>query len=144
MTKRDLVIKKLGFLQEHLVRLRQRRGHSLAEFAANRDLQDATGMSFIAAVQEAVDLSLHIATGEALGMPGSFNEGFALLASNSILPNELAERLSDVVRVRHRVVHGYASVDFARFWRELPDGIQTLEQFSAALAKWLGDPPKER
>jgi len=142
MTKRELVIKKLGFLQEHLVRLRQRRGHSLAEFAADRDLQDATGMSFIAAVQEAVDISLHVAAEEALGMPGSFTEGFALLASNAILTNELAERLGDVVRVRHRVVHGYASVDFARFWRELPEGIDALQRFSAALAKWLGEPPR--
>lgn len=139
MIKRDLVIKKLGFMQEHLVRLRQRRSHSLAEFLADLDLQDATGMSFIAAVQEAVDISLHVAAEEALGMPGSFKEGFALLASNSILANELAQRLSDVVRVRHRVVHGYASVDFARFWNELPDGIDALEQFSAAIAKFLGE-----
>lgn len=60
MTDRSLVTKKLGLLREHVLRLRERRRPTLEEFARSRDLQDATGMSFIAGMQEAIDIALHL------------------------------------------------------------------------------------
>jgi uncharacterized protein YutE (UPF0331/DUF86 family) len=141
MTDWALVTKKLGPLREHALRLRQRRRPTLAEFAANRDLQDAAGMSFIAGLQEAIDIALHVAARRALGQPGAYAEAFDLLGRNSILDPGLARRLGDLVRVRNRIVHGYASLDFERFWRELPAGIDALDEFAASIARWLGPPP---
>jgi uncharacterized protein YutE (UPF0331/DUF86 family) len=132
-----LVTKKLGLLREHILRLQQRRRPTLAEFAASRDLQDATGMSFIAGMQEAIDIAMHIVSHRALGVPGAYAEAFDLLARNGLLGADLARRLGDLVRVRHRIVHGYASLDFERFWRELPAGIAALEEYSAAVARSL-------
>ena len=58
-----------------------------------------------------------------------------------ILPHGLANRMNDIVNVRHRVVHGYSSVDFARFWREIPNGIAALEDLSTAIATFAGRLP---
>jgi uncharacterized protein YutE (UPF0331/DUF86 family) len=138
MTESALVLKKLGLVRDHVLRLRERRRPTLEEFARSRDLQDATGMSFIAAMQEAIDIALHLVAQQALGMPGAYAEAFSLLARNGILDPTLGEQLGDLVRVRNRIVHGYASVDFERFWRELPAGIAALEEYCAAIATWLG------
>jgi uncharacterized protein YutE (UPF0331/DUF86 family) len=141
MTDRALLTKKLGLLRDHVLRLRQRRRPTLEEFARSLDLQDAAGMSFIAGTQEAIDIALHIVAHQALGVPGGYAEAFALLARNDILDPELGQRLGDLVKVRNRIVHGYASLDFERFWRELPAGIAALEAFCAAIAAWLGRSP---
>jgi hypothetical protein len=36
---------------------------------------------------------------------------------------------------------GYATVDFARIWSELPDGLQAFEAFEQAVGRHLG--PKQ-
>lgn len=133
----DLVTRKLALLREHVLRLRERRRPTLAEFAQNRDLQDAAGMSFIAGMQEAIDVAMHVVAERALTVPGTYAEAFQALAGHGILGAELAQRIGDLVRVRNRVVHGYASLDFERFWRELPAGIAALEEYSASIARWL-------
>jgi hypothetical protein len=69
-----LVTKKLGLLRENILRLQQRRRPTLAEFAASRDLQDATGMSFIAGMQEAIEIAMQIVSHRALGVPGAYAE----------------------------------------------------------------------
>lgn len=137
MTRPDLVTKKLGSLRDQVLRLKDRRGADASEFARSRDLQDATAMSFVVATQEAIDIALHVVSEEVLGTPGTYAESFRLLAHNKIVLADLAQRLSDLVRVRNRIVHGYATVDQQRFWNELPLGIATLEEFAASIAAWL-------
>ncbi len=50
----------------------------------------------------------------------------------------LARRLAGMAALRNRIAHGYASVDFARIWSELPDRIAALNSLQAAVARHLG------
>lgn len=45
-----------------------------------------------------------------------------------------------VARVRNRIARGHASVDQARLWAELPEGLRDLDALAAAIASWLPDP----
>ena len=53
----------------------------------------------------------------------------------------LREQVTGVARVRNRIAHGYASVDHARLWAELPAGLDALALFAVRVAAWL--PPPE-
>ncbi|MBI5851943.1 MAG: DUF86 domain-containing protein [Planctomycetes bacterium] len=137
MTDPLVVTRKVAALLDHVARLRRRRPATPELIRDDIDLQDAIGMSFVVAMQNAVDLALHVAASNSLGMPASTAESFRVLGARGLVPSELVEELVRMVALRNRIAHGYASVDFARVWSELPAGLDALERF-AGLAVKLG------
>ena len=99
-------------------------------------------MSLLVAVREAIDVAFHIAADEGWGVPSSYAEGFEILAGRGVIDPALADELARVVAVRHRLAHGYATVDVDRLWTQLPAGLDALERFTAAIARFL--PPTQR
>ncbi len=116
MTDRELVLRKLAFLSEHLERARRRRAGDLDAYKASDDLQDALAMSLMVAFQEAVDIAFHIAADEGWGIPGSNAEAFGLLGKHSVLSPELAAKMGTTVRLRNRLAHGYSTLAAERLW----------------------------
>lgn len=103
MTDKELVLRKLAFLSEHLERARRRRGGAQEAFKASTDLQDALAMSVMVALQEAVDIAFHVSANEGWGIAASNSEAFAILGRKSVLSTELASKMSETVRLRNRL-----------------------------------------
>jgi len=101
------------------------------------DLQDALAMSLLVAIQEAVDIAFHIVSDEGWGIPSSYGEGFAILARHRVIDPALADALSRTVAVRNRIAHGYATIDIDRIWAELPAGLDALDGYASAVARFL-------
>lgn len=137
MTDAEIVLAKLGVLREHVSRARRRRPERLEALRADVDVQDALSMSLMVAVQEAVDVAFHIAADEKWGVPATYAESFDLLATRGVLSAELGRRLASAAALRNRIAHGCASVDLDRLWRELPGGLDALEEFATAIAAFL-------
>ena len=138
MTDPVLVLRKLATLREHADRARRRRGESAELFEVDIDRQDALAMSLLVAAQEAADVALHIAADEAWGVPASYGDGFVVLARHGVIDPGLAEDLTRVIGVRHRIAHGYAAVDLKRLWAELPAGLDALDRYVTAIARFIG------
>ena len=138
MTDRDVVFRKLTSLGEQVMRMRRRRSADLASFLAEVDRQDALGMSLLVAVQDALDIALHVASDEGWGVPASYAESFDLLQAHGVIDAVLAQRLAGMAALRNRLAHGYASVDMERIWSELPAGLDAMDLFAATLAERLG------
>lgn len=141
MTDRDLVLRKLTVLLDHVTRARRRRPDDLATFEADLDAQDATALSLLVAIQEAIDVALHVASDSGWGVPGTYAESFDLLARHDLIDAPLARDLVRLAAVRNRIAHGYASIDLPRLWTEAPSGLASLEAFASAVAAWLGRAP---
>jgi len=94
-------------------------------------------MSLLVAVQEAVDVAMHITADEGWGLPASQTEAFDLLARNRVLSPEHAAELGRIVAVRNRIAHGYASADVERPWAEIPAGTDCLDRFAEAIALFM-------
>jgi uncharacterized protein YutE (UPF0331/DUF86 family) len=137
VTDTTIVLRKLASLRDHVGRMRRRRSPDPALFREDVDLQDALSMSLLVAVQEALDIALHMAADEGWGLPASYVESFELLANHGIVDRSLAIELSKMAALRNRLAHGYASVDVDRLYTELPAGIDALEQFAARIAAVL-------
>lgn len=138
MTDTTLVLRKLTSLREHARRVARRRPDSVETYEQDTDCQDATTMSLFVAIQEAVDIAMHVASDEGFGIPGSYGDAFYLLADNSLVEHDLAVRLAGMAGLRNRIAHGYASVDPGRIWAEIPAGLAVLEAFAQAIATHLG------
>jgi uncharacterized protein YutE (UPF0331/DUF86 family) len=93
-------------------------------------------LSILVATQEALDVAFHVAADAGFGAPASNAEAFALLARHGVLPEDLARALVGVATVRNRIVHGYTTLDLDRFWREVPAGLDALERFTEAIARF--------
>jgi uncharacterized protein YutE (UPF0331/DUF86 family) len=52
-----------------------------------------------------------------------------------VLDARLADELTRAVAVRHRIAHGYATLDIERFWAEIPAGLNALDRFTVAIAR---------
>jgi uncharacterized protein YutE (UPF0331/DUF86 family) len=137
VTDLALVAGKLQNLREHLARAHERRPTDLVDFSTDKILQDALAMSLLVALQEAVDIAFHMIADEGWGIARSYADGFSTLAEHGVLSAELAHELGNVARLRNRLTHGYATVDFERLWSETPAGLDTLERFAAAVAGHL-------
>lgn len=57
-----------------------------------------------------------------------------------LIDTPLADELARTVAVRHRLAHGYATVDLDRLWTELPAGLGALDRYAAAIAKFASPP----
>ena len=136
MTDAELVLRKLVVLREHLSRARRRRPATAEALRVDVDIQDMLALSVLVAIQEAVDIAFHIIADEQWGAPASYAEGFELLARHGIIDVHLADALARGVGLRNRLAHAYATLDVDRLWRELPDGLEALERFAQAVARW--------
>jgi len=137
VTDRNVVLRKLTSIREHIARIRRRRAVDLTVFKTDVDRQDALGMSLLVAIQDALDVALHIAADEGWGIPASYAESFALLETRGVIEASLAAALSRMATLRNGLAHGYATVDVERIWSEVPAGVTALETFTDAVAAWL-------
>lgn len=136
MTDAVLVLRKVSRLREHLRRLARRRETDQESFLADVDLQDAVALSLMVAIQEALDIAMHLASDEGWGLPGTYAEAFELVARNGVVREELGGSLRGMVALRNRIAHGYASVEMERIWAELPAGVEVLEEFATSVARF--------
>jgi len=139
MTDVLLVLRKLTILRDHAARVARRRPADPAAFADD-DVQDALAMSLLVAIQEASDIALHIAADEGWGVPSSYADGFTLLAARGVLDPMLGQQLARMAGLRSRLAHAYAFVEADRLHAELPTGLDALERFAVAVAKYVSAP----
>ena len=137
MTNIVLVTRKLATLEDHLQRLRQRRPQTIEIFERDLLLQDAIALGILVVVQEAMDIALHIASDEGWTLASTYREAFAVLEQHGIIDAGLAAALAGTAQLRNRIAHGYATVDVARVWNELPSGTAACEAFASAIAAFL-------
>lgn len=140
MTDVGLVLYKLTRLAEQIAKVRARRPAAAGELDRDDVLRDALALAFLVGVQESIDIAYHVCADEGWGVADSHAAAFEMLAGRGVIDADLAARLASIARVRNRIAHGYASVDHARLWAELPAGLDDLEALSAAIARWL--PPE--
>lgn len=143
MTDPLLVLRKLTILRDHASRVRRRRPDDLQAFLGDTDLQDAMSLSLLVAIQEALDIAMHVCADEGWGIPASYAESFQILANNGVIDAALAGELGRVTAVRNRIAHGYATVDADRLHAEVPAGLSALDRFAAAIARHVGPAPAD-
>jgi uncharacterized protein YutE (UPF0331/DUF86 family) len=140
VTDKAVVFRKLTSLREHVGRMRRRRPDDIDAFRSDTDKQDAIGMSLLVAVQDALDIALHMAADEGWGVPASYAESFGMLASHGVIDGVLAAGLANMATLRNRLAHGYGTVDMDRIWTSLPDGLAALDAFASAIATRMDAP----
>jgi len=109
MTDRDLVEKKLAFIETCVAELRR----LAAPDALERDVKERRFVEHTLqiAIQAALDVAAHIVSDDHLGEPRTNQELFVLLSGAGWLDGPLAQSLRAAAGFRNVLVHGYTAVD---------------------------------
>ena len=109
MTDRDLIEKKLAFIETCVYQLRElaRPEHIENDIREER----FTAHTLQIAIQAGLDIASHIVSDRRLGEPETNRELFDLLRRDQWLSPELAETMQKMAGFRNIVVHGYHRMD---------------------------------
>ncbi len=92
---------------------------------------------FQLAVDAMLDINQHIIEERNLKVFEDLRGTFITLGKNSILPENFASRVADIVGVRNRIVHGYESLDKKLFMINLRKNYSDFEQYIKFIVEFL-------
>lgn len=135
MTDRELIAKRLAFIETCLRELRE-----LARPAAvETDLRELRFVEHTLqiAIQAALDVASHVVSDERFGEPATNRALFELLTANGWIPPNLGTRLGEMAGFRNVLVHGYTLVDRRIVRDVLEHRLGDLDAFVAAIRRRL-------
>jgi uncharacterized protein YutE (UPF0331/DUF86 family) len=138
MVHRDLVGRKVARARAWLSDAAGRLDHPRDEFLANAELRDLATFYLFLAMQESLDLAAHWASDEGWEPADDAAGTFEVLARHQAISPELAGQLRQMVHLRNRIAHGYATVDHARLHEESSAAIASLRAFLIRISDAAG------
>ena len=140
MIDRGRVEHLINYVQEMLNRLQNQGGKSFEEFAEDFQAVDASLYELQTMLEAVSDIAMHVVTGTNLGSPNNRHEAIEMLAKNGIIPQELAGKISQAVRMRNIIVHHYPRVNLRTVYDVIQDGLGDIVDFCAEIANYLDSP----
>lgn len=101
-----------------------------------KDIQ-AVKYSLLEIIEACVDLASHISVAENFERAESYAEFFEILATQKILPSNLAAKLADMARFRNLLVHSYGKVDNARVLEFTKTELTDIKRFIERILKHI-------
>ena len=133
---RTTIDQLLRQLNDYLDRI-ERMEFTLAELEENRDIQDLISRRLQVAVEIAIDIAMHLASGLNLPAKDSAADVFELLRQEKILPGSTGEKMKEAARFRNLLVHGYARIDYQLVFKDSRNDLNDLRSFAQAVVKFL-------
>jgi uncharacterized protein YutE (UPF0331/DUF86 family) len=134
MVRADVAEKKIARASAWLDKAQATYARPVDELRIDEAQRDLAAFYLFLAIQEAIDLAAHWVADAGWTPPDDVGSTFDVLAANGGIDLSLCVEMRDIVRVRNRIAHGYASVDHDRIHAEAPAGIASLRRFLAAVA----------
>ena len=140
MIDRGRVEHLVNYVQEMLNRLQSQQRKDFEDFAEDFQAVDASLYELQTMLEAISDIAMHVVTGANLGSPNSLPEAIEMLAKNGIIPQELAEKISQAVRMRNIIVHHYPGVNLRIVYDVIQNGLGDVVDFCAEIANYLDSP----
>ena len=140
MIDRGRVEHLVNYVQEMLNRLQNQGGKSFEEFAEDFQAVDASLYELQTMLEAISDIAMHVVTGANIGLPNSRPEAIEMLAKNGIIPQELAEKISQAIRMRNVIVHPYPGVNLRIVYDVIQNDLGDIVDFCAEIASYLDSP----
>ena len=131
MTDRDLIEKKLAFIETCVVQLRELARPEQIETDIREERFTAHTLQI--AIQASLDVASHIVSERRLGEPETNSELFDLLRRDQWISSEMARTMRKMAGFRNILVHGYQRMDL-RILRDIVENrLDDLLAFSGAI-----------
>lgn len=126
----DVIMKKLEALGRCLARIRSNAPANATALKANMDAQDIIVVNLERAVQQCVDIGSHLLADVPGSSPSTMTAVFEELAKTSLIPDDLASKLTHAVGFRNIAVHEYDELDWDIVQSIITKGLVDFEVFA--------------
>ena len=120
----NISLNKAAIIERCLRRMREE--YEADPTLSNYTHQDALVLNIERACQAAIDLATHTVADKKLGIPQSSADAFRILSQNSIIENELTDRLIGMTGFRNIAIHQYQNIDPAIIHYIMDEGYRDL------------------
>ena len=107
------------------------------DFLSDPDKIASAKYHLITSIEAVIDICSHIISKSGFKTPGTYAEAFDILKEHSLIDQDLAKNLKNMVRFRNRLVHIYWDVDDELVYGILKSDIYDLEKFVDLIIKSL-------
>ena len=107
---------RIILLKGYLSRLDQLSKYSEDEYVKDFILQGSIERYLHLSIESITDIAAHLLRKLNLPNPSSRADIFSILCNNSILSQDLEQKLVEMVKFRNLLVHGYARLDNTQVW----------------------------
>ena len=134
MVDADRVEARVQRLEELIERLDEVRQAGEDAYLANEEQRAATERWLQVAVQICIDLGTQLVSEQSARPPSDYADVFTILGQKGVIPNELAERLSDAAKQRNLIVHLYLEIDDRAVFASLAH-LDDLREFASSIER---------
>ena len=119
----EIILKKLGRIEELLAELQRVLSNPFGEFVDNPLFVRTAERDFQLIVDLASDINTHIIVEKQGRTPDTYKESFSGLGKIKVLDNKLAQKLVESAKIRNILVHEY---DFEEDYKKFYDSAKGL------------------
>ena len=112
---------------------------SIEELQLDRDKRNMVLHAMLISTQSAIDIATYIIAEKGLRKPSTYRETFEILEEQRILPEDLANDLSDLAGFRNVLVHIYWGLDMNVIYGILRNDLRVLVTFKKIVKELLED-----
>lgn len=135
MLDKDLITKKLAFIDEYLGELEPLTAQGEEALRADKLKYHTAERLFQLIVDAMIDINTHIIREQTLVAPDDPQSTFIALGDADILPKNFAKKIAPMVGLRNAVVHRYETVSVRRFVHELVRDFNDFKTYATAIAE---------
>lgn len=103
----EVLLSKAAIIERCLARVDEEYTGREGELETNYTRQDAIVLNLQRACEAAIDMAMHAARTQRLGLPGDARDAFTLLERAKLIPADIATRMRAMVGFRNVAVHQY-------------------------------------
>ena len=131
------ILSHLRELSESLEDWRRYQDISIEELRMDRDKRNMVLHALLISTQSAIDIATYIIAEKGLRKPSTYRETFEILEEQRIIPEDLANDLSDLAGFRNILVHIYWELDMNVIHGILRNDLRVLVTFKKIVKELL-------
>ncbi len=120
---------KINRLLRYISFLQRIRAEPIEAFLNSEKSHYSTAFIMYNAAQICIDIAFHVCTKNNYQEPENYKDAFIILAQNSIITQELSNKMQQWAGLRNLIAHQYGKVDNQRLYEILQNDLTDLESF---------------
>lgn len=130
--------RKVQILEDRIRFLRDHGGLTIEQYRKDVVVQYAIQRTLQLAVQSAIDMGARLISRRNWRKPADYGDVFRILQAESVVDQELADRLVELAGLRNVLVHVYDDLDDEEVFRHAKEAPDRLEAYARAVAAYTG------
>ena len=137
MVDKELILKKLSEIEEHLQELEEFKDISIDDYRNDWKIQRIVERTLQILIEICIDVANHIISDEKWRVPSSYSETFKILYENRVIDDELFKNLEKMAKFRNIIVHNYDKISPEVMVNILKKDLIDFLRFKDSIITWI-------